>query len=68
MTAQEVAKRLGTSPMKLKSGILNGTLPVGAVLRDPGSTQDRIIIVKRRFEAWMNACDLGMCADRTRQP
>jgi len=59
MTIHEVAAILGTSPMKIKSGILNGTMPIGTVLRDPDSTKDRIIILRPRFEAWIAGKDLG---------
>lgn len=48
----EVAKALGTSPMKVKAAIQNGTMPIGMVARDEHSTQDRIIIVKERWEKW----------------
>jgi excisionase family DNA binding protein len=34
MTVTEVAKRLNTSPMKIKHAILNGTMPIGMVARE----------------------------------
>lgn len=52
MSAQEVAKILGTSPLKVKHAILNGTMPIGMVAREDNSTQDRTIIIKKRFERW----------------
>lgn len=54
MSGSEVAQRLGTSFMKVKSGILNHTMPIGTVLHGPGSTKDRVIIVRKRFEKWVN--------------
>ena len=54
---KEVAEILGTSPMKVKSGILNGTMPIGAVLSEGG--RDRTIIIRARWEAWITAKDLG---------
>lgn len=54
---KEVAESLGTSPMKIKSGILNGTMPIGAVLSEGG--RDRTIIIRARWEAWVNGKDLG---------
>jgi hypothetical protein len=48
-----VAKALGISPMKVKYAILNHTLPIGAVCREPGSTKDRIVIVKERWDKWI---------------
>lgn len=58
ISAQEVARELGTSPQKIKAGILNGTLPIGTVLRDAHSTQDRIIIIKKRWEKYKEGEDL----------
>ena len=54
---KEIAEMLGTSPMKVKSGILNGTMPIGTVLSEGG--RDRTIIIRARWEAWVNAKDLG---------
>lgn len=54
---KEVAEILGTSPMKVKSGILNGTMPIGTVLSEGG--RDRTIIIRARWEAWVSAKDLG---------
>ncbi len=53
MTVQEVAALLGTAPMKVKSAILNGTMPIGMVARDEHSTHDRTIIIKTRWEKWI---------------
>lgn len=55
ISAREVAKELQTNPMKIKSGILNGTLPIGTVLH---GKRDRIIIPVERWEAWKTAQDL----------
>lgn len=49
--AAEVAKILGTDPTKIKTGILNGTLPIGCVLNSGG--RDRVIIPRPRLEAWL---------------
>jgi len=57
VTAEEVARALGTSPMKVKSAILNGTMPIGAVLTEGG--RDRVVIIRARWEAWTQAKDLG---------
>ena len=57
MDVKEIAEILGTSPMKVKSGILNGTMPIGTVLSEGG--RDRTIIIRARWEAWINAKDLG---------
>lgn len=54
---KEVADFLGTSPMKVKSGILNGTMPIGTVLSEGG--RDRTIIIRARWEAWVSGKDLG---------
>lgn len=56
MKIREAASLLGTTEPVLKSAILNGTCPIGAV--GSGRSNDRIIIVKKRFEAWINADDL----------
>ena len=53
VTVQEVADALGVAPMKIKNAILNGTMPIGAVMRDPHSTRDRTIIIKKRYEKWI---------------
>lgn len=55
MKAEEVAKLFKTTPPKIKAAILNGTLPIGFVA---GGDKDRIIIVKQRLDAWLNADDL----------
>jgi len=52
MTVKEVADILKTAPMKIKSGILNGTMPIGTVINE--GKNDRVIIIKTRFEKWMN--------------
>ena len=38
--------------MKVKSGILNGTMPIGTVVNE--GKNDRTIIIKARFDKWMD--------------
>lgn len=52
---EKVAEMFHTTAPKIKAAISNGTLPIGFVA-DGG--RDRIIIVKQRLEAWINARDL----------
>ncbi len=59
----DVAKILGTTPMKIKHAILNGSLPIGIVIVDDDG-RDRVIIPRRRWERWLNGDD--MCAARKR--
>lgn len=54
----EVAKLLGTSHEGIRQGILNGTLPIGFVSKKEGSNRYRTTVVKKRFDAWINAQDL----------
>ncbi|MDL2318189.1 hypothetical protein LJC74_03720 [Eubacteriales bacterium OttesenSCG-928-A19] len=54
MSADEAAKILGTTPDKVRSAILNGTMPVGMVGQGDHSSHNRTIIVRRRFEKWMD--------------
>lgn len=61
LEVKEIAKALGTSPMKIKSAILNGTMPVGAVFNDGG--RDRVVILQSRWEAWAEAMDLKGAKD-----
>lgn len=56
ISASVIAKELGTSRMKIKSGILNGTLPIGTVLTE--GKHDRVIIIEDRWEAWKTGKDL----------
>ncbi len=60
LSIREVGSMLKIAPMKVKAGILNGTMPIGTVVNEAGSTKDRVIIIKKRFEAWVNAYDLGL--------
>ncbi len=53
-----VAKILGTSQPIIKAAIKNGTLPIGFVARPEGSSHDRIVIIKKRFEIWLDGGDL----------
>lgn len=55
MKADEVARLFHTTPQKIKAAILNHTLPIGFVA---DGTQDRIIIIKQRLLAYINADDL----------
>lgn len=50
----EVAKMLGIAPMKVKSAIKNGTMPIGAVCKDDNSTKERTIIIKTRLQRWLD--------------
>lgn len=56
ISVEDVATALQTAPMKIKSAILNGTMPIGAVLNEGG--RDRVIIIRARWEAWAGAKDL----------
>ena len=50
----EVAAALGIAPMKVKSAIKNGTMPIGCVCKDEeNSTHERTVIIKRRWEKWI---------------
>lgn len=53
---EDIAVLLHTHPMKVKSAILNGTMPIGAVMNDGG--RDRVVIIRARWEAWAQAKDL----------
>lgn len=55
MKAEEAAAIFHTTAPKIKAAILNGTLPIGFVA---GGDKDRIIIVKERLDAWLQAKDL----------
>lgn len=55
--AEVAAEMFHTTAPKIKAAILNGTLPIGFVA---DGERDRIIIVKQRLEAWINARDLGV--------
>jgi len=54
VSVEQVAKEMRTHPMKIKSAILNGTMPIGAVMRDDHSTKDRVIIFEARWEKYKN--------------
>jgi hypothetical protein len=56
--AQDIAKILHTTHGKVLSGILNGTLPIGAVVQENGGRR-RGLIPKARWEAWITAQDLS---------
>lgn len=53
MSTQDVAKILRTSPMKVKAAIKNGTMPIGMVARQDGSSHERTIIIRERWEKWI---------------
>ena len=53
LTTQDVAKMLRTSPMKIKAAIKNGTMPIGMVAKENGSTQERTIIIRERWQKWI---------------
>ena len=52
----EVAELFHTTPAKIAAAIENHTLPIGFVANEG---RRRIIIVKKRLEAYINAWDLG---------
>lgn len=54
--AEVIASALQTTPAKIKSGILNGTLPIGSVMNEGG--RDRVVIIEERVIAWAKAMDL----------
>lgn len=54
ISVKEAALALGITPMKVKYAILNGTMPIGLVAREEDSSHDRTVIVKKRFEMWVN--------------
>lgn len=49
----EVAEMFGTTAPKIKAGILNGTLPIGTVMRE-GDGKDVTRIPKKRLMKWVN--------------
>lgn len=64
LPAAEVAKMFGTTAPKVKAAILNGTLPIGFVAEKRSEKEvDRIFIVKKRLEAWLNASDLKLSSE-----
>lgn len=64
LTAQDVSKLLGISPLKVTSAILSGQLPIGfVVVPDPGTKEKtRTVIIKKRFERYINGEDLQLVA------
>lgn len=58
ITLTEVAAELGMNTMFVKEMIKTGQLPIGIVFRPEKSTQDRIIIPRKRWEAWKNGNDI----------
>ena len=62
LSTEYVAKALHTTPPKVIAMMLNGTLPIGPALRagDIGERgNNRAIIIKSRWEAYIKALDLG---------
>ena len=55
MKAEDVAAMFHTTAPKIKAAILNGILPIGFVA---DGDRDRIIVVRQRLEAWLQAKDL----------
>lgn len=53
MSVGEVAKELGTTPDKVRSAIMNGTMPIGMVGRGDNSSSNRTIIIRKRWELWL---------------
>ena len=54
LSAANVARLLGTTPAKVKAAIKNGTMPIGMVAKEEGSTKERTIIITKRWEKWIN--------------
>lgn len=54
----EAAKILHTQPEKINAAILNGTFPVGIATEGGAGSRRTTIILKKRFEAYINALDL----------
>jgi hypothetical protein len=48
----EVAKALGVDAMKVKSAIKNGTMPIGCVCKEEGSSKERTVILRTRWDKW----------------
>ena len=55
--AEDVAKMFHTTQQKIKAAILNHTLPIGFVAE---GDVDRIFIIDKRLEAYLNADDLKL--------
>lgn len=56
LTIQQVSEILGRNPQFIRQGIIQGTIPIGAVVRGEGNAS--FIIPKARFEKWVNGDDL----------
>ena len=54
MRAEDVAAILHTTPDKVRSAVLNGTMPIGMVGQGDHSSMHRTIIIRKRFEKWMD--------------
>lgn len=54
MTCKDVAKQLHLSPPIVKAMIQKG-VPFGCVVRNEGSSKDRIIIYPDKFKGWYKA-------------
>lgn len=64
LKADQVAKMFHTTQQKLKAAILNHTLPIGFVAE---GDVDRIFIVKKRLEAYLNANDLSLSKNKCKE-
>ena len=56
LKTDEVAKLFHTTPSKIAAAIKNHTLPIGFVADEK---QNRVFIIKKRLEAFIEAKDLG---------
>ena len=56
LTVQQVSEILGRNPQFIRQRIIQGTIPIGAVVRGEGKAS--FIIPKARFEKWVNGDDL----------
>lgn len=54
--AADVAKMFHTTPAKIAAAMKNHTLPIGFIADE---NCNRIFIIKKRLEAYINAKDLG---------
>ena len=56
MTIKEAAQRLNVGTQKIRTGIISGTLPFGAAIKEKHCYS--FIIPRKRFEAWESGADL----------
>ena len=55
---KDVAEELNSTHATIKTAIKNGSLPIGFVVTRKGSSIERVVICKERYEAWKNGRDL----------